>query len=242
MAFQTGAPTIHNTAASGDVAETILLPGDPLRAKYIAENYLENVRCYNTVRNMLGFTGFYKGKEISVQGTGMGMPSMAIYAYELVHFYGCRNLIRIGTCGTISKELNINDVVIGMGACHDSNLDEQYELPGKYAPICSFYLLEKFVNKARELKIPVHVGNISSGSAFYSEKRTNVGSWEKMNVLAGEMEAAALYMIAARARVNALCILTVTDSRRTGEMATSEQRETGTKQMIELALEASLTL
>ena len=242
MAFQTGAPTIHNMAAPDDVAETILLPGDPLRAKYIAEHYLEDVHCYNTVRNMLGFMGFYKGKKISVQGSGMGMPSMAIYAYELVHFYNCRNLIRIGTCGTISEDLNINDVVIGMGACHDSNLDEQYELPGKYAPICSFYLLEKFVNKARELKIPVHVGNIASGSAFYSEKRTNVGSWAKMNVLAGEMEAAALYMIAARAKVNALCLLTVTDSRRTGEMATSEQRETGTNQMIKLALEASLTL
>lgn len=240
MEFQNFAPTPHNSAQAGDIAETILLPGDPLRAKFIAENYLEDVKCYNNVRNMLGYTGTYHGKKISVQGTGMGMPSMFIYSYELINFYGCKNLIRIGTCGTYSDKLNINDIVIGMGACHDSNLEEQYQLPGKYAPICSFELLEKAVNTARKLKIPFHVGNIASGSAFYSKKRTDVNSWDTMGILAGEMEAAALYMNAASAGVNALCILTVTDCKRTGEMATTEEREKGTTNMIELALEASL--
>lgn len=240
MKFQNFAPTPHNEAKVGDIAETVLLPGDPLRAKFIAENYLEDVKCYNTVRNMLGYTGTYHGKRISVQGTGMGMPSIFIYSYELINFYGCKNLMRIGTCGTISEKLNINDIVIGMGACHDSNLEEQYQLPGKYAPICSFELLEKVVNTARRLEIPFSVGNIASGSAFYSQKRTDKNSWDTMGVLAGEMEAAALYMNAAKAGVNALCILTVTDCKRTGEMATTEQREKGTTKMIELALESSL--
>lgn len=240
MKFQGSAPTPHNAANPGDIAETILLPGDPLRAKFIAENYLENVICYNTIRNMLGYTGTYKGQRVSVQGTGMGMPSMFIYSYELINFYGCTNLMRVGTCGTYSDLLNINDIVIGMGACHDSNLEEQYQLPGKYAPICSFELLENVVNTARKLKIPFHVGNIASGSAFYSQKRTDVNSWSTMGILAGEMEAAALYMNAAKAGVNALCILTVTDCKRTGEMATSEERERGTTRMIELALESIL--
>lgn len=240
MGFQNLAPTPHNEAQIGDIAETVLLPGDPLRAKFVAENYLQDVKCYNTVRNMLGYTGTYRGQRISVQGTGMGMPSIFIYSYELINFYGCKNLVRIGTCGTYSDKLNINDIVIGMGACHDSNLEEQYQLPGKYAPICSFELLDKVVATARRMDMPFHVGNIASGSAFYSQKRTDKNSWATMGILAGEMEAAALYMNAAKAGVNALCILTVTDCKRTGEMATVEQREKGTTKMIELALESSL--
>lgn len=240
MAFQRSAPTPHNEAKVGEIAQTVLLPGDPLRAKFIAENYLKDVTCYNTVRNMLGFTGTYKGKRISVQGTGMGMPSMFIYSYELINFYGCTNLMRIGTCGTVSDKLNINDIVIGMGSCHDSNLDDQYQLPGKYSVICSFELLEKVTNTARKLSIPFHVGNIACGSAFYGQERTDKKGWDTMGILAGEMESAALYMNAAKAGVNAICILTVTDCKRTGEMATTEEREKGTTHMIELALEASL--
>ncbi|MEA4810979.1 MAG: purine-nucleoside phosphorylase [Anaerolineaceae bacterium] len=237
MSFLNSAPTPHNSAKPGEIAENILLPGDPLRAKFIAENFLDNAVCYNSVRNMLGFTGTYKGKRISVQGTGMGMPSMAIYSYELIHFYGCKNLMRIGTCGTISDELDVNDIVIGMGACHDSNMEEQFQLPGKYAPLCSFELLEKTVSTARRLNMHFMVGNILSSSLFYSENRTDRKDWKTMGILAAEMEAAALYMNAAFAGVNALAVLTVSDSARTGKTATVEERETGTAQMVKLALE-----
>lgn len=238
MSFQHVVPTIHNEAKPGEIAENILLPGDPLRAKFIAENYLSEVKCYNTVRNMLGYTGTYKGKRVSVQGTGMGMPSMSIYSYELINFYDVKKLMRIGTCGTYNEDLEINDIVLGMGACHDSNLDDQYQLPGKYAPICSFYLLEQVVQTARDLNIKFHVGNIASQSAFYSQERTDKKSWETMGILAGEMEAAALYMNAAHAGVDALTILQVTDDKKTGAVASSEQRESGVGKMIELALES----
>ena len=159
--------TPHIGANKGDIAETILLPGDPLRAKFIAENFLENVTQYNSIRNMFGFTGTYKGKKVSVQGTGMGMPSCSIYSYELIHFYGCKNLIRIGTAGALVDKLHIGDLVIGMGACTDSNYASQYELPGTYAPIASYELLRKAVNKADEMKINYHVGNIVSSDVFY---------------------------------------------------------------------------
>ena len=158
--------TPHIVANKGDIAETILLPGDPLRAKFIAENFLENVTQYNSIRNMFGFTGTYKGKKVSVQGTGMGMPSCSIYSYELIHFYGCKNLIRIGTAGALVDKLHIGDLVIGMGACTDSNYASQYELPGTYAPIASYELLRKAVNKADEMKINYHVGNIVSSDVF----------------------------------------------------------------------------
>lgn len=237
MSFQHVVPTIHNEAELGDIAEDILLPGDPLRAKYIAENYLEDVKCFNTVRNMLGFTGTYNGKKVSVMGTGMGMPTMFIYSYELINFYKCKRLMRIGTCGTYSDDLEVNDIVMGMGACHDSNLDEQYQLPGKYAPICSFDLLEKTVQTAREHDIRFHVGNIASGSAFYSQPRTDKNTWKEMGILAGEMEAAALYMAAAHAGVDALAIVTVKDNKRTGEVASREEREQGVDDMVKLALD-----
>ena len=235
--FQRGAPTPHNEAKVGDIAETILLPGDPLRAKHIAETFLEDAVCYNTVRGMLGYTGYYKGKRVSVQGTGMGIPSIAIYSYELIHFYGCKKLIRVGTCGAISKSLEIGDIVMGMGACHDTNYEDQYQLPGKYAPIASFNLLKKAYLEAEKMGVPYEVGNIYSGSAFYGEKREATSGWDKMGVLAGEMEAAALYMNAARAGVEALCLLTVSDNKRTGEMATPEMRQTGFNNMVKIALE-----
>ena len=227
--------TPHISANKGDIAETILLPGDPLRAKFIAENFLENVKQYNSVRNMFGFTGTYKGKRVSVQGTGMGMPSCSIYSYELIHFYDCKNLIRIGTAGALVDKLHIGDLVIGMGACTDSNYASQYELPGTYAPIASYDLLRRAVNKADEMKINYHVGNILSSDVFYGANNATP-KWAKIGVLAVEMEAAALYMNAAYAGVNALCIVTISDSLITGEATTPEQREKTFTNMMEVAL------
>lgn len=227
--------TPHIGANKGDIAETILLPGDPLRAKFIAENFLENIFQYNSIRNMLGFTGTYKGKKISVQGTGMGMPSCSIYSYELIHFYDCKNLIRIGTAGALSDKLNIGDLVIAMGACTDSNYANQYELSGNYAPIASYELLKKAVSKADDMKINYYVGNILSSDIFYSANNAS-SKWTKMGVLAVEMEAAALYMNAAYAGVNALCMVTISDSLITGESSSAEQREKTFTDMIETAL------
>ena len=193
--------TPHNAAKPGDIAETILLPGDPLRAKYIADNFLEDVVQYNTVRNMFGYTGTYKGKKISVQGSGMGMPSIGIYSHELIHVYGCKNLIRIGSAGSMSADIPLRQIVFGMGACTNSNYAVQYNLPGTFAPVASYSLLEKAVEKAKENNVPYHVGNILSSDIFYNADTTTTERWSKMGVLAVEMEAAALYMEAAAAGV-----------------------------------------
>lgn len=231
-------PTPHNNAKLGEIAETVLLPGDPLRAKYIAETFLENPVQYNTVRGMYGYTGTYKGKKISVQGSGMGIPSIGIYSYELIHFYGVKNLIRIGSAGAISEKLKPYDVVIGMGACTDSNYASQYNLPGTYAPIASYELLDKAVNAAKELNIETHVGNILSSDVFYGEEGLEgLRKWQKMGVLAVEMESAGLYMNAARAGVNALCILTISDCPFTGQVTTAEERQTAFTSMMKIALE-----
>ncbi|CUP14095.1 purine nucleoside phosphorylase [Clostridium baratii] len=231
-------PTPHNNAKLGEIAETVLLPGDPLRAKYIAETFLENPVQYNTVRGMYGYTGTYKGKRISVQGSGMGIPSIGIYSYELIHFYGVKNLIRIGSAGAISENLKPYDVVIGMGACTDSNYASQYNLPGTYAPIASYELLDKAVNSAKELNIETHVGNILSSDVFYGEEGLEgLRKWQKMGVLAVEMESAGLYMNAARAGVNALCILTISDCPFTGQVTTAEERQTAFTSMMKIALE-----
>ncbi|AIY83160.1 MAG: purine-nucleoside phosphorylase [Clostridium baratii] len=231
-------PTPHNNAKLGEIAETVLLPGDPLRAKYIAETFLENPVQYNTVRGMYGYTGTYKGKRISVQGSGMGIPSIGIYSYELIHFYGVKNLIRIGSAGAISENLKPYDVVIGMGACTDSNYASQYNLPGTYAPIASYELLDKAVNAAKELNIETHVGNILSSDVFYGEEGLEgLRKWQKMGVLAVEMESAGLYMNAARAGVNALCILTISDCPFTGQVTTAEERQTAFTSMMKIALE-----
>lgn len=231
-------PTPHNNAKKGDIAETVLLPGDPLRAKFIAETFLENPVQYNTVRGMLGYTGTYKGKRISVQGTGMGIPSIGIYSYELIHFYGVKNLIRIGSAGAIDPSLKLHDVVIGMGACTDSNFASQYNLPGTFAPIASYELVEKAVNAARDLNVNVKVGNILSSDIFYGEGGLDtLRSWQKMGALAVEMESAGLYMNAARAGVNALCILTISDCPFTGELTTSEERQLAFTNMMKVALE-----
>lgn len=231
-------PTAHNNAKLGDIAETILLPGDPLRAKFIAENFLEDVIEYNTVRGMFGYTGYYKGRRISVQGSGMGIPSIGIYSYELINFYGVKNLIRIGSAGAINENLNLHDIVIGMGACTDSNFASQYNLPGTYAPIASYKLLQKAVNIANDKGTTVTVGNILSSDVFYSDTGlSNLEKWKKMGVLCVEMEAAGLYMNAARAGVNALTILTISDCPFTGEECSSHDRQVAFTKMMEIALE-----
>ena len=229
-------PTPHNGALPGEIAQTVLMPGDPLRAKFIADNYLTDVHCFNTVRNMLGFTGNYKGKRVSVMGGGMGMPSVGIYTYELFNFYNVDNIIRIGSAGGIADNVHVRDVVVGMGACTDSNYAAQYCLPGTFAPIASYDLLSKAVKAAEELNVKTVVGNGLSSDVFYGDNENALKSWKKMGVLAVEMEAAALYMNAARAGKNALCLLTISDCPFTGEELSAEERQTGFKQMMEVAL------
>lgn len=230
-------PTPHNAAKEGDIAKTVLMPGDPLRAKFIADTYLEDVTCFNTVRNMFGYTGTYKGKKVSVMGGGMGMPSIGIYSYELYQFYGVDNIIRIGSAGGISDEVHVRDVVIGMGASTNSNYACQYNLPGTIAPIASFELLEKAVNAARALNVNTVVGNVLSSDVFYSDDKEVNDKWKKMGILCVEMEAAALYMNAARLGKKALCILTISDHLYTGEELTAQERQVSFREMMEVALE-----
>ncbi len=229
-------PTPHNGAKEGEIARTVLMPGDPLRAKFIAEHYLEDARCFNTIRGMLGFTGRYRGKEVSVMGGGMGMPSIGIYTYELFHFYGAEAVIRVGTAGAVAEGVRVRDVVAAMGACTDSNYAAQYRLPGTFAPIADFGLLSRAVRAARERNARILVGNVLSSDAFYSDSPDSLKAWRKMGVLAVDMEAAALYMNAARAGKKALCLLTVSDCPLTGEALPAEERQTGFTQMMEIAL------
>lgn len=229
--------TPHNEAGKGEIAKTVLMPGDPLRAKYIADHYLEGARCFNTVRNMLGYTGAYHGKEVSVMGGGMGMPSVGIYSYELYHFYDVESIIRIGSAGALQDELNARDIVIGMGACTNSDYASQYRLPGTYAPIADYGLLKKAVDVAEEKGIQVKVGNILSSDIFYNDDDSVNEKWRRMGVLAVEMEAAALYMNAARAGKKALCILTISDHLFKEQALDARERETSFTQMMEIALE-----
>lgn len=228
--------TAHIKPNGVEIAETILLPGDPLRAKFIAETYLEDVVQFNSVRNMFGYTGTYNGKKISVMGTGMGMPSMSLYSWELIHVFGVKNLIRIGSCGAIQDHLNLYDIVFAMGASTDSHYVHQYNLPGHYSNIASFSLLEKAKKVADEKGVPVHVGNVLSSDIFYHADPTAVEKWSKMGILSVEMETAGLYMNAAYAGVNALTILTVSDHIFRNEQTTSEERETAFTNMMEIAL------
>lgn len=212
------------------------MPGDPLRAKYIADTYLKDVKCFNTVRNMFGYTGTYEGKEVSVMGGGMGMPSIGIYSFELYHFYDVDQIIRIGSAGGISDKVKVRDLVIGMGASTNSNFASQYKLPGTFAPIADFGLLRKAVEIAEEKNIPVAVGNILSSDTFYTDDETANDQWKKMQILCVEMEAAALYMNAARAGKKALCMLTISDHLYTGEALSAEERQTSFHEMMEVAL------
>ncbi|MGB4658458.1 MAG: purine-nucleoside phosphorylase [Mobilitalea sp.] len=230
-------PTPHNEAKDGEIAKTVLMPGDPLRAKFIADNYLEDVVCFNTVRNMLGFTGTYKGKRVSVMGGGMGMPSIGIYSYELFNFYDVDNIIRIGSAGGITDDIKLRDIVIGMGASTNSNFAAQYKLPGTFAPIADFSLLRKAVEAADKMNIRTVVGNLLSSDTFYDDNADANASWRKMNVLAVEMEAAALYMNAARAGKKALCICTISDHVFRGESLSAEDRQLTFRDMMEIALE-----
>lgn len=233
----TNIPTAHNSAKAGDFAKTALMPGDPLRAKYIAETYLENPRQVNAVRNMFGYTGTYKGKEISVMGGGMGMPSIGIYSYELFNFYDVDQVIRIGSAGAFQDNIKLVDVVIGMGACTDSNYAYQYGLPGTFAPIADYELLNRAVETAKRQGTNVVVGNVLSSDVFYNAMSNVNDLWRDMGVLAVEMEAAALYMNAAKAGKKALCMLTISDHLYTGESLSAEDRQLGFGKMMEIALE-----
>lgn len=229
-----------NAALKGDIAESILLPGDPIRAKFIAENYLENAKQYNDIRGMYGFTGTYKGCPVSVQGTGMGMPSMGIYSWELITEYGCQNLIRVGTAGAFHKDLKIGDIVAGIAASTDSNYIHAFDVPGNYSPSASWELLAKLHDTGKELNIPFKAGNIVSCDVFYEFGDRWWKKWHSMGVYAVEMEAAALYMNAAYNDVNALALVTISDHFVTDEHATSEERETSFTDMMKLALEIAV--
>ena len=235
-------PTPHINAKLEDIAKTVIMPGDPLRAKFIAETYLKDVKCFNTVRNVLGFTGMYKGERVSVMASGIGMPSMGIYSYELFNFYNVDNIIRVGSAGSICEDVNLRDIIIAMAACTDSNYTHQYSLPGIYAPVASYSLLEKSVSLAKGRNLNFHVGNIMSSDVFYTDVEKFLRPWGDMGVLAVEMESVALYANAARAKKNALCILTVSDHIFKGDKLSAEDRQTGFKEMMELALETAISI
>lgn len=224
------------------VAKTVLMPGDPLRAKYIAEHYLDDAVMYSSIRNMYGFTGTYKGKLISVQGSGMGMPSMGIYSWELYNDFDVDNIIRIGTAGSFNEKIKIGDIVVGLAASTDSNYQHVYQLPGQLSPSCSYDILVKMQEASKETGIGFTAGNIISGDLFYELGDEWWRKWASVNVLAVEMEAAALYMNAAYMKKNALAILTITDHFVSGERASNEEREHGEGDMMELALETAIKL
>ena len=233
-------PTPHITAKLGDFAKTVLMPGDPLRAKFIAENYLENAVLVNNVRGINGYTGYYKGKKVSVMASGMGQPSMGIYSYELFNFYGVENIIRIGSCGALADEVNLRDVVIGMGASYDSRYAEQYGLGGIYAPLASYDMVALAVNEAKALGVNYKVGNILSTDVFYNATPDYNLKWKRMGILGVEMEAAALYMNAAYAGKRALAICTVSDHLFTGEALDAESRRSSFTEMMEIALNTAI--
>ena len=230
-------PTPHINAAPGDFAKTVLMPGDPLRSKFIAETYLEDRRLVNNVRGVQGYTGTYKGVPVSVMASGMGMPSIGIYSYELFTQYDVECILRIGSAGSMSDQVALRDIVLGMGACTDSNYAHQYRLPGTFAPVADFGLLRTAADTAAELGMTCHVGNLLSSDLFYDDDPDFAVKWAKMGVLAVEMEAAALYMNAARTGKRALAICTVSDHLFSGGALTSEERQEGFDRMIRLALE-----
>lgn len=227
-------PTPHIGAQYGEIAKTMIMAGDPLRAKLMAERFLENPVLVNNVRGMLAFTGDYKGKKITVMGHGMGIPSIGIYTYELFNFYDVDTIIRVGSCGARQMYVHLGDLVIAQGSCTDSNWGAQYNLPGTYAPIADFDLCRKAVDAAEEFGYTYHVGNVFSADIFYCEDERKA-NWTKMGVLADEMEAPSLYMNAARAGKKALCICTVSDHILTGEATTAEERQTTFTKMMDVA-------
>ncbi len=244
----TNYPTPHINATPEDFAKTVLMPGDPLRAKFIAENFLTDAKLVNNVRGIHGYTGTYKGTPVSVMASGMGMPSIGIYSYELFNFFGVDNIIRVGSAGGMNKDIKVRDIIIVQGACTDSNYAHTFNLPGTFAPIADFNLLQTAVKKADELSLSYSVGNILSSDVFYNdfegvpENMTSSALWGKMGVLGVEMEAAALYMNAARSGKSALAILTVSDHLLTGESLSAEERQNSFTDMMTLSLETAVNL
>ena len=235
--------TPHNSAEKGELAKTVLMPGDPLRAKFVAENFLCGARLVNNIRGIGGYTGTYKGCPVSVMASGMGMPSMGIYSYELFNFYDTDNIIRIGSAGAIREDVRLRDLVLGISACTDSNYASQFRLRGTFAPTASWSLLSAAVTAAEKLGARYHVGSLLSSDTFYTaDAEENNEAWRSMGVMAIEMEAAALYMNAARAGKNALAIVTVSDHLVTGEATTVEERQTTFTAMMEVALETTLAV
>ena len=229
--------SVHIGAKQGDIAETILLPGDPLRAKWIAETFLKDAFCFNEIRGMYGFTGSYNGKRVSVMGTGMGVPSISIYAHELINEYKVKNLIRVGSAGSYQKDVKIYDIVLAMAASSNSGVNELRFGGADYAPTANFGLFLKAVEAAKQKNIPIKAGNVFTSDEFYADDFESYKKWSKFGVLCVEMETAGLYTVAAKHNVNALTILTISDSLVTGERTTSQERETTFKGMVEIALE-----
>ena len=244
----TNYPTPHINATPEDFAKTVLMPGDPLRAKFIAENFLTDAKLVNNGRGIHGYTGTYKGTPVSVMASGMGMPSIGIYSYELFNFFGVDNIIRVGSAGGMNKDIKVRDIIIAQGACTDSNYAHTFNLPGTFAPIADFNLLKTAVKKADELSLSYSVGNVLSSDVFYNdfegvpENMTSSALWGKMGVLGVEMEAAALYMNAARSGKSALAILTVSDHLLTGESLSAEERQNSFTDMMTLSLETAVNL
>jgi purine-nucleoside phosphorylase len=228
-------PTPHNAAIAGQIAPTVIMPGDPLRAKFIAETYLESPHCYNTVRGMLGYTGRYKGREVSVQGSGMGIPSMGIYAYELYHFYGVERIIRVGSAGGLSKDIGLRDIVAAVSASTNSNFAAQYGLSGSIAPTAHYDLLSRAMAVGQEMGIKLHAGNVYTSDVFYDRPEV-LKQWADMGALAVEMEAAGLYLTAMAAQKEALALLTISDLPLAGQGLSAEDRQTTFTQMMEIAL------
>lgn len=235
-------PTPHIATTPDRIAKTVLMPGDPLRAEYVAKNFLTDAVLFNNVRGVQGYTGQWKGKSVSVMASGMGMPSIGIYSYELYHFFDVENIIRIGSAGALRPEIGLRDLVFGQGACTNSSYGEQFGLRGSFAPLCDFDLLCRAVTLAKEKGCPYHVGNLLSSDTFYDDDGEATLRWGRMGVLAVEMEAAALYMNAARAGKRALAICTVSDSLVTGEATTSEERQTSFTDMMTLALDLAASM
>ncbi len=241
-------PTPHINATPEDFAKTVLMPGDPLRAEYIAKNFLTDAKLVNNVRGIQGYTGYYKGVRVSVMASGMGIPSIGIYSYELYNVFGVENIIRVGSAGSLNHNVKVRDIVIGMGASTNSAFQHQYHLNGTFAPICSYRLLRTCTDAAESMGVNYHVGNLLSSDTFYNdnegipEAMSSTLPWAKMGVMAVEMEAAGLYMNAARSGKNALAICTVSDHILTGEATTAEERQTSFNEMITLALECAAKL
>ena len=234
--------TPHIKATSADFAKTVLMPGDPLRSKFVAETFLENPRLINNVRGIQGYTGTYKGIPVTVMASGMGMPSIGIYSYELYNFFGVENIIRIGSAGGLADDVQLRDLLIGMGACTNSAYQNQYNLNGNYAPIASFELLREAVKEAEELGVRYQVGNLLSSDVFYHADPNFNDGWYKMGVLGVEMEAAALYMNAAKAGKRALAICTVSDHILRGEALDADARQNTFTDMMKIALNIAVTM